>query len=298
MVFPETTEKQRAWLLPAAKTGKPTAGLYIVSTPIGNLGDITLRALDLLAACDLVVCEDTRVSGKLLQHYGIKKPLLSYNDHNADRQRGGVLKKIAQGQCVALISDAGTPLISDPGFKLARECAGAGYYVTSLPGANAVLTALQLSGLATDSFCFGGFLPPKSEARKKELARWMNVPATLVFFETAPRLSKALADIADVMGERPVSVLRELTKLYEERRSGTAVELMAFYEKNNAPKGEIVLVIGKGEAAIMDDKAVEKELRQALKTMTTKEAARHVTALSGRSKKDLYALALELGDES
>jgi 16S rRNA (cytidine1402-2'-O)-methyltransferase len=294
MVSAKPTEKGSAWLLPAREARPLKPGLYLVSTPVGNLGDITLRALDTLAACDLIACEDTRVSGKLLRHYGIKKPLLSYNDHNADRQRGILLDKIAAGEKIALISDAGTPLVSDPGFKLARECAARDLYVTSVPGANAVLPALQLSGFGSDSFCFGGFLPVKSGERRKILQAWGAVLSTLVFFETAPRLVKTLRDIDSLYKDRSVAVVREITKLYEEVRKGTAAELAAFYEREGAPKGEIVLVIDKASPQEWNDKAVEKELRRALKAMGVKEAAQEVAALSGRSKKELYDLALKL----
>ncbi|MGQ0526906.1 MAG: 16S rRNA (cytidine(1402)-2'-O)-methyltransferase [Alphaproteobacteria bacterium] len=288
------TEKQGAWLLPARGKKSLKAGLYLVSTPVGNLGDITLRALDTLASCDMVACEDTRVSGRLLQHYGIKKPLLSYNDHNAGRQRGTLLDKIAAGEKIALISDAGTPLVSDPGFKLARECAARGLYVTSIPGASSILPALQLSGFGSDSFCFGGFLPAKSGERKKTLQGWSYIPATLVFFETAPRLVKSLRDIHEVCGNRGVAVVREITKLYEETRKGTAAELIEFYEREGLPKGEMVFVLDRAHDETWDDAAVEKSLRKALKTMGVKEAAHSVATAAGRSTKDLYARALEL----
>ncbi len=269
-------------------------GLYLVATPIGNLGDITLRALDVLAASDLVVCEDTRVSGKLLAHFGIKKPLLPYNDHNADRQRGTVLGKIADGKMVAFISDAGMPLISDPGYKLVRAALEAGYHVTSAPGANAPLTALQLSGLPSDAFAFLGFLPPKQTARKKILKGWKDAPATLVMFETGPRLTKALTDIEEIFPDRVMAVVRELTKLHEEVRRGTASELLTYY-KTNEPRGEIVLVLsGKDGHDAMAEDDVQAALKKALKTMSTKEAAASVAELSGRPRKEIYALALEI----
>jgi 16S rRNA (cytidine1402-2'-O)-methyltransferase len=178
----QTNEKEEGWLLPQRRKNAVTPGLYLVATPIGNLGDITLRALDVLAACDRVICEDTRVSGKLLEYFGIKKPLLPYNDHNAAKQRGPVLQMLRDGQRVAFISDAGTPLVSDPGYKLVRECIEEGIAVTAIPGANAPLMALQLSGLPCDAFSFIGFLPPKSAARKKHLSEWKNAPGTLIAF--------------------------------------------------------------------------------------------------------------------
>ncbi len=288
------SEKERGWLLPAPKNSGTGPGLYLVSTPIGNLGDITLRALDILASCDRVICEDTRVSGKLLSHFGIKKPLIPYNDHNAGRQRESLLKMLRGGQALALISDAGTPLISDPGYKLVQECLKETIPVTSLPGANAVLPALQLSGLPGDSFCFLGFLPAKQTARRKYLAGWKSVPSTLVAYETAPRLADSLKDIAEILGDRAVAVLRELTKLHEEARRGTVSELIAHYERNGPPKGEIVLVIGKSVEQGMSDDVVRKQLGKCLKTMGTREAASVMAALTGRPRKEIYALALEI----
>ncbi len=290
----EAKEEEGGWLLPPRRKSAASPGLYLVATPIGNLGDITLRALDVLVSCDRVICEDTRVSGKLLNHFGIKKPLLPYNDHNADRQRGGILKALQEGKAIAFISDAGMPLVSDPGYKLVRECVKEGILVTSLPGANAPLTALQLSGLPSESFCFIGFLPNKSVARKKYLAEWKNVPSSLIAFETAPRLHASLKDIRDVLGEREVAVARELTKLHEEITRGSVSELIENYD-GNTPKGEIVLVIGRGEAAVMSDDDVEKELKKALKTMSTKEAAAHIAEISGRPRKEIYSLAIEHG---
>ncbi len=289
----QTNEKEEGWLLPHRRKNTVTPGLYLVATPIGNLGDITLRALDVLAVCDRVICEDTRVSGKLLEHFGIKKPLLPYNDHNADRQRGPILQMLRDGQRVAFISDAGTPLVSDPGYKLVRECIAEGIMVTALPGANAPLTALQLSGLPSDAFSFIGFLPPKSAARKKYLVEWRNAPGTLIAFETAPRLHDALTDIHEVLGEREVAVARELTKLHEEIVRGNVSELAERYE-GSEPKGEIVLVIGRGAAAAMNDDEIAAALKKALQSMSTKEAAAYVAEISGRPRKEIYNLALSL----
>lgn len=290
----ETTKKQRAWLLPGSKTDlRP--GLYLVSTPIGNLGDITLRALDTLAAADLVVCEDTRVSGRLLAHYGIEKPLLPYNDHNAETQRGPIMDKIRSGGRVAFISDAGTPLISDPGYKLVRACLEEGFLVTALPGANAPLPALQLSGLPCESFIFIGFLPAKTSARQKVLEDFKAVPLTLVVYETGPRLLESLRDIAAVLGDPEIAVARELTKMYEEVRRGRASELVAHYESQDAPRGEIVLVIGGAAASKMDEKAVRAALKQSLKTLSPSAAAAELAKESGWPRKALYNLALEIG---
>lgn len=290
----QTNQKDRGWLLPARKKSTVTPGLYLVATPIGNLGDMTLRGLDVLALCDRVICEDTRISGKLLEHFGIKKPLLPYNDHNAAKQRTPIIEMLREGQVLALISDAGTPLVSDPGYKLVRECIEQGITVTALPGANAVLTGLQLSGLPSDAFSFIGFLPNKSTARKKYLAEWKNVPGTLVAFETGPRLHDALRDVAEVLGEREVAVARELTKLHEEIMRGPVAELVESYE-GVEPKGEIVLIIGRGDAVEMSAAEIEKELRKALKTMSTKEAAGYVAELAGKPRKEIYSLALTYG---
>lgn len=292
----DPSEKPTNWLLPAKrKTGLRT-GLYAVSTPVGNLGDITLRALDVLAAADLVVCEDTRVSGKLLSHYGLKKKLLPYNDHNADRQRGAILKKLKEGHSVVLISDAGTPLVSDPGYKLVRSCIEGGIPVTAIPGANAVLPALQLSGLPSDAFCFGGFLPAKQAARRAALSGWKNAAATLIFYETAPRLAKALADILETLGDREMAVAREMTKMFEEVRRGRVSGLLEFYSKEGPPKGEIVLVVGCA-AVVESSDDHEAMLRAALKTSGTKQAAAAVAGATGKSRKELYALALRIADE-
>ena len=202
-------------------------GLYTVATPIGNLGDITLRALVTLEKADAVYCEDTRHSRTLLQHYGITRGLRPYHEHNAEKERPRILAELAAGKSVALISDAGTPLISDPGFKLVREAAAAGHVVTSLPGASAVTTALALAGLPTDAFLFAGFLPPRMAARKARLAELAGVPATLVFFEAPQRLEETLADMSAVLGAREAVVARELSKLHEEARRGPLPDLLS-----------------------------------------------------------------------
>ncbi|MEM6780385.1 MAG: 16S rRNA (cytidine(1402)-2'-O)-methyltransferase [Pseudomonadota bacterium] len=274
--------------------GTPQAivsGLYLVATPIGNLRDITLRALDVMVGVDVVYCEDTRVSGKLLQAYGIKKKLAVYNDHSSDGVRKKIIESIEQGQSVALISDAGTPLISDPGYKLVRDCLAARVNVTSLPGANAVLAGLQLSGLPSDTFTFHGFLPSKSRARKKVFEQWQNVQTTHVFYETGPRLEAALKDCLEIWRNREVSVVRELTKRFEEIKAGTIKGLLDSFEK---PKGEIVLVIGAPLEVEMSDVDIDGALRDALKIMSVKEAAAHVSGITGKPKKELYARALDL----
>lgn len=271
------------------------AGLYLVATPIGNLRDMTLRAIDVLGAVDLVLCEDTRMTGKLLQAHGIRAAKLDvYNDHSADRVRGKVLEMLAHGKRIALVSDAGTPLISDPGFKLVRDAQDLGLNVTSLPGANAILTGMQLSGLPTDKFCFLGFLPPKEKARCDVLREWADVPGTLVVYETAPRLIDSLRDMAKVLGNRPAAVTRELTKMFEEVQRDTLENLCLHYTAQGAPKGEIVIVIGPPGEKSYSDADLERLLRRALEDMSVKDAAAAVAEMTGLPKKTLYTLALGL----
>lgn len=271
-------------------------GLYLVAVPIGNLRDISLRALDVLRAADIVLCEDTRVTRKLLAAYNLGgKKLAVYNDHSDDAARDKILAMPGKGRRVALVSDAGMPLVSDPGYKLVRACAAQGIYVSSVPGASAPLMALQLSGLPADKFCFLGFLPPRSGARKKMLQIWADVPASLILFETAPRLEEALADMAEVLGgEREIAVARELTKLFEEVRRGPAAALVQHYQEHGAPKGEIVLVIAPPGKREWTDAEIERKLRTALKTMKTKDAAARVAEETGLPRKDMYAMALKL----
>lgn len=268
-----------------------------MATPIGNLGDITIRALDTLAMAGTVLCEDTRVSGKLLKAYGLSKKLMTYNDHADTKLRTKVLEMITGGQAVALISDAGMPLISDPGYKLVQACHEHGLPVTSMPGANAPLTALQLSGLPSDAFTFIGFLPPKAGARQACLQQWAAVPGTLIAFDTAPRLQKTLADIQTVMPGRTVAVVREITKLYEEYRIDDITALIDHYEQAGQPKGEIVLVIGPSVEAPLDEATLKQALREALSVMSTKEAAAHIAAKTGRPKTDIYDMALAVKKE-
>lgn len=277
---------------------KPAAGLYIVATPIGNAGDITLRALEVLRGVDAIACEDTRVTGKLLRRYGIGTRLVPYHDHNAAKMRPQILGRVAGGAAIALVSDAGTPLVSDPGFKLVREAREQGLPVTHLPGANAALTALVLSGLPSDRFLFGGFLPPKSAARRTALEEFRTLQATLIFYESAQRLGDMLADIAATLGAREVAVARELTKMFEEVRRGGAAELSAFYEENGPPKGEVVVVIGPpaADAAATDAADLDTLLAQALEGgLSVRDAAAHVATITGQPKKAVYARALELG---
>ncbi|WP_142849058.1 16S rRNA (cytidine(1402)-2'-O)-methyltransferase [Telmatospirillum sp. J64-1] len=277
---------------------KPAAGLYLVATPIGNIRDITLRALDVLAGADLVACEDTRVTAKLLGLLGLKAPLFAYHDHNADRAGPALLEKLRAGLAVALVSDAGTPLVSDPGFRLVRACVEEGIPVTSLPGPSAPLTALQLSGLPSDRFLFAGFLPNKSSARRTVLAELAGVPATLIFFESPHRLAESLEDMAAVLGGRDAAVARELTKLFEEVRRAPLPTLAAHYAEAGGPKGEVVVVVGPpGEAEAASAEDVDALLRDALADASVRDAAATVAAATGRPRREIYARALELAKE-
>ena len=267
-------------------------GLYIVATPIGNLGDITLRAVDVLTRCDAIACEDTRVTRKLVQHLGLAKPLWRYDDHASDEDRARLLEAM-RGKAVALVSDAGTPLVSDPGYRLVREARAVGIPVTSLPGPSAPVMALTLSGLPTDRFLFAGFLPAKDKARGETLAELAGVKATLVFFETAPRLAKSLTAIAEALPGREIAVARELTKLYEECRSGPAEELIAHY-RAHPPRGEIVLLIGPPGETVFDAGHADRLLLEALMTEKPSRAAALVAKATGLERKALYARALEL----
>ena len=274
-----------------------TLALYIVATPIGNLGDLTMRARDILAAADLVACEDTRITGKLLTAFGLKRPLIAYNDHNADKVRPTLLDALRQGKAVALVSDAGTPLVSDPGYKLVRDVAAAGLAVTAAPGPSALLTALVLAGLPTDRFLFAGFLPPKSGARRTALGELAAVPATLVFYESGPRLAASLADMAAVLGDRPAAVARELTKLFEEVRRDPLSALAAHYAEAGPPKGEIVVVVGAPAAQAASADTLDAALRRALTDNSTRDAAALVAGETGLPRKQVYARALELARE-
>jgi 16S rRNA (cytidine1402-2'-O)-methyltransferase len=279
----------------AADAERLEPGLYVVATPIGNLRDITLRALDVLGGADLVLAEDTRVTRKLFAAFGLSTPLKPYNDHSGEAQRASVLEALAGGARVALVSDAGTPLVSDPGFKLVRAVIAAGHRVFPLPGASAALAALSAAGLPTDRFLFLGFLPPKDGARRTALSDAAPVRASLVIFESGPRLADTLKDAADILGPREGAICRELTKLFEEIRRGQLGDLAAHYAGADAPKGEIVVVIGPPTAAEAPDAAgLDAMLRLALQTMDAKTAVTAVAASSGAPKREVYARMLAL----
>lgn len=274
--------------------GKLPGGLYLVATPIGNLKDITLRALDVLARADLVACEDTRVTGKLMTLLGLKAPLKPYHEHNALSAGPEILARLRAGTAIALVSDAGTPLLNDPGFPLVRDCIAEGLPVTALPGPSAPLTALLLSGLPAERFLYAGFPPPKSAARRDFLAGLAAVPASLVFLESPNRLAGALADMAHVLGARPAAVARELTKLYEEVVRGTLPELAARYA-GQATKGEVVVVVAPplpDAPASAED--LDAALQRALARSSTRDAAAEVAAALGLPRRQVYARATAL----
>lgn len=263
------------------------------------MGDITLRAIEVLGKVDAIACEDTREAGKLTSYHGLDTPKLPYHDHNADEMRPQIIRRLKAGERIALISDAGMPLVSDPGYKLVDEAVAEGIYVTCVPGATATLTALVLSALPSDKFMFAGFLPPKSAARKSALAEVKAVPCTLIFYETAPRLAESLRDMAEILGNRRASVARELTKKFEEIRRDTLSALAGHYDAEGAPKGEIVVVVegpGASDGDIWTQDATDALLLKMMEVegMGVKDAAGFVAAKSGQRKSDLYQRALLL----
>ena len=276
---------------PPARSVAP--GLYLVATPIGNLRDMTLRALDVLAAADLVLAEDTRVTAKLLTAYGLKAKLERCDDHASARAADIAVERLKAGEVVALVSDAGTPLVSDPGYVVARAAIAEGLSVHPVPGASSLLASLCLAGQPADRVLFAGFLPPKSGARKTMLEELRTGRQTLVFFESGPRLKDSLTDMAEVLGDRPAAVTRELTKLYEEAVRGSLSELAAD-PRCDAPKGEIVVVVGPGEAEVASAADADAALAEALTRLPPGEAAAEVSKALNLPRKPLYKRALEL----
>jgi 16S rRNA (cytidine1402-2'-O)-methyltransferase len=270
-------------------------GLYLVATPIGNLGDITLRALEILAGADVIACEDTRVTRKLMDRFVISATLLAYHEHNASVARPKILEHLAQGGSVALVSDAGTPLISDPGFKLVREVTAAGFQVTALPGASSVLAALAVAGLPTDRFFFEGFLPSKETARRTRIGELAEIDATLVLFESGNRISDSLRDLADRMGNREAAICRELTKLHEDIKRATLSELAASADQLET-RGEFVMVVAPPhpDADVMSAGALDDLLIKMLAQGSVKDAVARAAELSGHPRREVYARALEL----
>jgi 16S rRNA (cytidine1402-2'-O)-methyltransferase len=274
-------------------------GLYVVATPIGHLGDITLRALATIAAADLVLCEDTRVTRKLFNRYGLATPLLAYHDHNAAEVRPRILQRLAEGTAIALVSDAGTPLISDPGYKLVAAAIEAGHRVYPVPGASALLAALVAAGQPTDRFYFEGFLPSKAGQRRNRIAELAEIQATLVLYETGPRLAESLADLASGFGPRPAALCRELTKAFEEVRRGPLDELAAHYAKAATPKGEMVLVIAPPDenARAVSAEELDTRLKHALARGSLKDAVAEVSFETGWKRREVYARALVLAED-
>jgi 16S rRNA (cytidine1402-2'-O)-methyltransferase len=274
-------------------------GLHIVATPIGNLRDITLRALDVLGAADLIVCEDTRVFAKLASHYGIAVPTIAYSDATQDVAEPRILRALAAGKRVALVSDAGMPLISDPGYRLVRAALAGDHAVTAAPGPSAVPMALALSGLPTDRFFFGGFLPAREGERRRAISAAATVPSTLVFFEAPHRLAASLVDLADLLGPRPAAIARELTKLFEEVRRAPLTELSEHYASHPEVRGEIAIVIGPpDEQAAPAAGKLDEALLAAMAGASLKDAAAEVAARYGLKRRDVYARALELKREA
>ena len=273
-----------------------SAGLYVVSTPIGNLRDITLRALDILASVDCVMAEDTRVARKLMDAYGLRPQLRPYHDHNGEKERPAILRSLEEGKRIALISDAGTPLISDPGFKLVREAVALGHNVVSIPGASAPLAGLALSGLPSDRFLFAGFPPPKSAARKRYFQEFTNLQATLIFFEGPSRLADSLADMVAIFGNREAVLARELTKRFEEAVRGPLPQLAENIADTGPPKGEIVLLLGPptDESAKLTPEQLDVALETALADMSLKSASQMVADQFGLKRRDVYQRALQL----
>ncbi len=268
-------------------------GLYLIATPIGNLADISLRALATLAKSDVIYCEDTRHSRTLVAHYGIGRTLRPYHEHNAEEQRPRILADLARGARIALISDAGTPLVSDPGYKLVRDAIAESHTVIAIPGASAVLTALSVAGLPTDTFLFAGFLPPRSGARRSRISELATVPASLIFFEAPTRVAETLADLAETLGDRPAAIARELTKLHEAVRRGPLTALAELFAQSE-PKGEIVIVVGPPSATTATDEVIAAALQAALAHMSLRDAAKAVADRLSVPKARVYELGLKL----
>jgi 16S rRNA (cytidine1402-2'-O)-methyltransferase len=272
------------------------AALYLVATPIGNLGDVTLRALETLAAADVLACEDTRVTRVLLDRYGIRQRPVAYHEHNAAEAGPKLIAALEAGRSVALVSDAGTPLVSDPGFRLVEQALVAGIKVVPIPGPSAVLAALTASGLPSDAFLFAGFLPVKDGQRKTRLTQLAAAPATLIFFESPRRLADTLAAMTEVLGDRPAAIGRELTKTFEEMRTGTLAGLAAHYAEAATPKGEIVICVGPPEEKADVPEDIDRLLASLAAEMPASKAAAEAAKMTGQPKQALYRRLLELKD--
>ena len=282
---------------PASKPSADSAfaGLSVVATPIGNASDITLRALDTLRSVAVIACEDTRMTSRLLAIHGLATPMVPYHEHNAEKVRPVLIRRLQNGEKVALVSDAGTPLVSDPGYKLVRACLEEGIPVTALPGPSAVLTALVLSGLPSDRFLFAGFPPSRRSGRRKVFAELAEIPATLVFLESPRRLPAALSDMAETLGPRQAAVSREMTKMFEETRRGSLTDLAAFYAESGPPRGEVTVVVAPpGPAGPPSGEDVDRLLVEALAESSLRDATDRVVALTGLPRRKIYARALDL----
>ncbi|MCT4655571.1 MAG: 16S rRNA (cytidine(1402)-2'-O)-methyltransferase [Cohaesibacter sp.] len=295
---PDSSQSDYILLGHKMKAPKLQGGLYIASTPIGNLKDITIRCLEVLASADVIACEDTRVSRKLLSHYGIRSQLVTYHEHNADRQRPFLLEKLEQGQVVVLISDAGTPLLSDPGYKLVEDVVNNGFDIIPVPGASALLAALVPAGLPTDQIHFAGFLPQKSGARQAKLENLASIPGTLIFYESPRRLGAVLPAMAEQLGaDRKVVIARELTKKFEEFRRGTLEELSAYYKDAEAPKGEAVILVGPAIAKEPDAEDIDAMIRQGLEEgLHVKQLSADIAQKTGQKKNEIYKRAQQIKD--
>ena len=296
---PDTDNPARTFAVAGHLVSAPKAapGLYLVATPIGNLGDITLRALETLAGVDIIACEDTRITRRLIERFSLAATLRQYHEHNAEQARPKILEALARGSSIALVSDAGTPLISDPGFKLVREVSAAGFPVIALPGPSSVLAALSVAALPTDRFFFEGFLPSKQNARRTRLSELARIDATLVMFESGARVQESLQDLASVMGTRDAAICREMTKLHEEVRRASVSELAAMSDTLET-RGEFVLVIGPPAAdAGLNDDALDDLLRASLARGSVKDAVAHAVEVSGRPRREIYSRALELSKD-
>ncbi len=272
---------------------KQEAGLYIVSTPIGNIYDITIRALQILSNVDIILCEDTRTTHKLLENYNLKKTLICYNDHSTDKDRNRIIDGIKQGQSYAIVSDAGTPLISDPGYKLVRLISENNLKIIPIPGACAAIAALTVSSLPSDQFYFLGFLPAKTHSRIGVLKNIKHINTTIIIYETARRLVDSLNDISSCLGNIPVCVVRELTKTYEEKKYGNLQDIIKYYS-DNEPKGECVIIIDNHQKENFTDVQINELIINSLKTLSAKDTASTLAEITGLSKKDIYDKVLKI----
>lgn len=278
---------------------KPEPALYLVSTPIGNLGDISLRALETLAGADILACEDTRVTRVLLARYGISRRMSAYHEHNATQAGPKLVEAVLAGKSVALVSDAGTPLVSDPGYRLVEEVVAAGGKVVPIPGPSALIAALTASALPSDTFLFAGFLPVKAGRRKARLAELATVPATLIFYESPRRVTETLAAMHEVLGNRPAAVCRELTKVFEEVRRGSLASLADAHAQEDTPKGEIVICVGPPDTTGLAEADIDTMLLSLAAEMGASRAAAEAAKMTGSRKADLYRRLMEMkGDGS